>query len=121
MQREQDDYVLRLIEESGLALRNLLQRLSLESSSTEEIVQEAQAAQATLLGPYATIIPRVDADTAILLINNLHKVDLLIGFMRAEANASMNIGQEDRALELESKVEALEQAVKQPRQRTHSD
>lgn len=121
MQREQDDYVLRLIEESGVALRKLLQRFSLEPSSTEEIVQEAQVAQATLLGPHANIIPRVDADTAILLINNHHKVDLLIGFLRLEANASMNIGQEDRARELESRVEALEQAAKRPRQRAQSD
>ena len=57
-------------------------------SSAEEVVQEVQAAQATLLGPYAKIIPQVDADTAVLLINNLQKVDLLIEFLRVEANAS---------------------------------
>ena len=121
MLREQNDYVLRLIEESGIALRRLLQRVDLGTASTEEILQETQTAQATLLGPHAKIIPHVDADTAIMLINNPHKVDLLIDFLRIEANASMNNGQEDRARELESRVEALEQAARQPRRGANSD
>lgn len=115
MLRQRDDYVLRLIEEAGIVLQKLVQKFSLGATSAKEVVQEAQTAQATLLGPHAKIIPHVDADTAIMLINNPDKVDLLIGFLRVEANASIELGREDSARELESRAEALERAAKRPK------
>lgn len=68
MPTEQRDYILRLTEELGTVLVRLLEQFGLGRMPAEEVVQEAQWAQAALLGPVAHVVPHIDAHTAVWLL-----------------------------------------------------
>lgn len=111
MPTEHRDYIMRLVEQLGAMLRELMGRLQPGRGAATGVVQEAQAAQAALLGPLATTASIVDAATAVRLVGNHELVALWIRFLRVEATARRLEGQEPQARTLEERARALEQAA----------
>jgi hypothetical protein len=111
MSTEQRDYILRIIEQFGFVLRRLVERLGLGRGAAAEVIQEAQTAEATLLGSRASIARFVDAATAVKLVRNLDLVALWIEFLRVEAAAHRLEGREPQAMALEDRARALAQAA----------
>ena len=111
MSTEHRDYIMRIIEQFGAVLRQLVGRLGLGRDAAAEVIQEAQTAQATLLGSRASSAPFVDAATAVKLIQNPELVALWVEFLRVEAAAHRLEGREPQAVALEDRARALEQAA----------
>lgn len=111
MHSEQQDYILRLIEQLGAVLRRLLEMLGLGRVAAPQVVREAQAAQEALLGPLAISAPLVDAPAAVRLLNDPRRVTLWIEFLRVEAAALRLQEEEGRAAALEARAAALERAM----------
>ena len=111
MSTEHRDYIMRIIAEFGFVLRRLVGRLGQGREAAAEVIQEAQTAQATLLGPRASSAPFVDAMTAVQLIQNPDVVALWIEFLRVEAAAHRLEGREPQAAALEARARDLEQAA----------
>jgi hypothetical protein len=111
MSTEHRDYIMRIIEEFGFVLRRLVGRLQLGRDAAAEVIQEAQTAQATLLGSRAASAPFVDAATAVRLMQNPERVALWVEFLRVEAAAQRLEGREPQAVALEDRARALEQAA----------
>ena len=112
MHSEQQDYILRLIEQLGMVLRRLVEMLGLGRASAPQVVREAQAAQDVLLGPLAISAPLVDAPAAVKLLNDPRRLTLWIEFLRVEAAACRLQEDLERASMLESRADALERAMR---------
>ncbi len=79
----QKDYILRLIEAAGAALRRALRRKS--GGDLEGARQEIATSTAELLGPAAELLNRVDAATAIDLMADPRRVVLWASLMSVDA------------------------------------
>jgi hypothetical protein len=112
MDSEQQDYVVRLIEQLGVVLRRLVEMLDLGRASAPQVVRQAQAAQEALLGPLAISAPLVDATAAVRLMNDPRRITLWIEFLRVEAAACRLQEELERAAMLEARADALEQAMR---------
>ena len=110
VQKENNDYIMRQIEQLGIVLRRLLEKLNLGKSAAAEVVREASEAQGTLLGRQAAVARQVDAKTAVRIIGDPRKVKMWIGFLRIEATAHRLRGDGDQANSLETRANAIEQA-----------
>ena len=108
---ERRDYILRLIEELGIALRNLRGRLSKGREASPEVIEETADAQTRLLGPLSATVPFLDADTAAGIIGDRRQVKLWVDFIRLEADAWRLQGEESHASRLEERARALEIAA----------
>jgi hypothetical protein len=99
---EQEDFLLRMIQEAAEALRRVRGMLTRSSEPTAGVRAEITAATARLLGPEAALLQQLDAETAVRLLNDRRRLDLWIEALELEA-ASL-------ALEGLSNVEALRRA-----------
>jgi hypothetical protein len=102
----QSDFILRLIEQTGAALRRLRERLA-RGVPAGEVVEEARAVQAELFGAMWPTLRSVDPATATSLVTDSMRRELWSELLRVEAQAHRRLGDEEHARALESQAAAL--------------
>lgn len=112
MPTERRDYIVRLIEQLGIAFRNLRGQLGANPETSAEVADKSVHAQTELLGPLAATLPYLDAETAATLLGDPRRARLWADFIRLEADARRLEGEEDRAVALEARAAALDAAAK---------
>ena len=110
MPSPREDYLLRMIAQAAAALARLRARLA-GGDSAEEVVRDAGAAIGELLGPQRSTFELLDPATASLLLGHDDRVPHWIALIRLQADAARLAGADDRALQLEQRAIALEQAL----------
>lgn len=109
MRATQSDYILRLIEQLGAALRRLRERLAGgHAEVADEVILEAVDAQADLFGPLWEVIRTLDAETAASLIPERERLSGWIELLRLEADAAHLAGDEARASNTLTKATQLQ-------------
>jgi hypothetical protein len=106
MPSSRSDFILRLIEEIGAALRRLRGRLAGGAPATA-VVAGAREAQATLLGSMWPVLQTVDAATAAALVRDPWRLELWSDLLLVEAEAHRTLGDEPRAQALEKQAALL--------------
>ncbi|MFN2564929.1 MAG: hypothetical protein ABR499_07970 [Gemmatimonadaceae bacterium] len=114
MPTAREDYLIRLIQQLGIMLRRLRERLTGETSVAEatEVEREAGQAIATLLGPQAPLLNQLDATSAARLLGDAGRVSLWVAFLRVQADARRASGGAEAAERLTARAAALEQAAR---------
>ena len=113
MPSSQSDYIMRMIEQLGAALRRLRQLLARGVPAAPEVLEEAERAQAQLFGPLWPTLRLVDADTAAGLIPDRRQLELWVELLRLEGDASRLTGDDGRAVALEARAAELERALRE--------
>jgi hypothetical protein len=112
MSPRQDDFILRIIEQLGAALRHIRELLSRDlPAAAEEALNAIQIAQVSLLGGRGGILEQLDAATAVSLLGDRQQLADWIDLLRLEAEASRQIGHLQRAENREKRALDLENAV----------
>ena len=113
MPSAREDYLLRMIQQLGVMLARLRERLTgkLTQTDAEEVDREAYTAIGTLLGPQAAVLNQVDADSAARLLGDPDRVALWVGLLRVRAEAQRALGKNDGAGRLAARADALEKAI----------
>ncbi|MGQ0713444.1 MAG: hypothetical protein ACT4PJ_06905 [Gemmatimonadaceae bacterium] len=107
----QRDYILRLLEQAAAVLRRLREMLVRGGAPPAAIVEEARAAQSALFGDTWLLLQRVDLATATGLIRDSRQLALWADLLRVEAEANRQLGDERRAVDLETRAAALSEAA----------
>ena len=107
----QRDYILRLLEQAAAAVRRLRELLGAGTAPSEEIVEEARAAQAELFGNSWTLLQQVDVATATSLVRDPRQLSLWADLLRVEAAATRSVGDSERAARLETRAAAIAAAA----------
>ena len=110
----QRDYILRLLEQAAAVIRRLREMLTRGGASPSEIVEEARAAQAELFGDTWALLQRVDVSTVTGLIRDARQLALWADLLRIEAEANRQLGDEQRAQDLEVRAAKIAAAVPPP-------
>ena len=113
----QRDYILRLLEQAAAVVRRLREMLTGSAASPSEIEEQARAAQAELFGETWALLQRVDVATAIGLIRDARQLALWADLLRIEAEANRQLGDEERAQDLEARAAKIAAAVPPPNAR----
>ncbi|CAN5674798.1 MAG: hypothetical protein H0U67_04800 [Gemmatimonadetes bacterium] len=103
----QSDYIMRMIEQLGAAMRRLRELLARGAPAAPDVMREAQDAQRELFGPLWPVLERVNAETAVSLIPDERQILLWVELMQLEASAVRLIGDGPRADDLESRAERI--------------
>jgi hypothetical protein len=103
----QSDYIMRMIEQLGAAMRRLREMLARGASAAPDVIREAADAQKELFGPLWPVLERVNAETAVSLIRDERQIQLWIELIQLEASAVRLSGDEPRADHLEARAENL--------------
>ena len=106
MQRDERDYILRLIAAAAAAVGRLRERLTSQAQPAE-VVREARAAQGELLGRDAMLLQAVDPASAASLLDP-KRLALWAELLRVEAAAHRQAGAEREAQALEARAVVLE-------------
>ena len=114
MPSAREDYLLRMIQQLGVMLARLRERLTgkLTTAETEEVDRDAYAAIGMLLGPQAGVLNQLDADSAARLLGDPERVSLWVGLLRVRADTQRALGHADAAERLASRAEALEKTLR---------
>ena len=113
----QRDYILRLLEQAAAVIRRLRELLTRDGASPSEIVEESRAAQAELFADTWPLLQRVNVATAIGLIRDTRQLALWADLLRVEAEANRQLGDEQRAQDLEARAERIAEAARPPNAR----
>ena len=113
----QRDYILRLLEQAAAVVRRLREMLTGRAASPSEIEEQARAAQAELFGETWSLLQRVEVATAIGLIRDARQLALWADLLRIEAEANRQLGDEQRAQDLEARAAKIAAAVPPPNAR----
>jgi hypothetical protein len=118
MPSAREDYLLRMLQQLGVVLARLRERLTGATAGAEaaDVEREAGSAIATLLGPQAPLLHQLDPASAVRLVGDADKVSLWISFMRVQAEAQRTAGRADAADRLMARAAALEQVHAATRQ-----
>ena len=108
MPLHQRDFILRLIEQAGVALARLKAKLLGKAADAGEILFEAEQAQSGLLGPLWPAVRHLDAASAAMLVGEPRMLRAWIELLRVEAAAHELAGNADHTNRLTVRVEALE-------------
>jgi hypothetical protein len=111
MPASQSDYILRMIEQLGAALRRLRELLARGVPAAPEVIREAEDAQSQLFGPLWPTLRLLDADTAAGLVPDDARLELWIHFIRLEADAHRLSGDAPRAESLEHRAAELKRVL----------
>ena len=113
MPSAREDYLIRLIQQLGEALRRLKARLSgkVESGDAADVEREAGEAITSLLGPHAILVQHLDATSAVRTVADPDRVALWAELLRVQAHAQRLSGRGDAASRLEARAAALEGAA----------
>jgi hypothetical protein len=110
MPSQREDYLLTLLRQAAEALRRLREALTGETSPSV-IEREADAAIGELLGPRYNLLSSLDAGSAASLIADRRRVELWTNLIRVKAAARRRLGDEEGAVVLEQRANALAQAL----------
>ena len=110
----QRDYILRLLEQAAAVVRRLREMLTGGAAAPSEIAEQARAAQAELFGETWALLQRVDVATAIGLIRDARQLALWAELLRVEAEANRQLGDEQRAEDLEARAAKIAGALPPP-------
>jgi hypothetical protein len=113
----QRDYILRLLEQAAAVVQRLREMLTRSAASPAAIVEEARAAQAELFGDTWALLQRVNIATAIGLIRDARQLALWADLLRIEAEANRQLGDEQRAQDLEARAVRIAEAAPPPNAR----
>jgi hypothetical protein len=111
MRATQSDYIMRMIEQLGAALRRLREMLARDASSATEVIQQVEAAQAALFGDLWPVLRQVTAKTALELVPDTRRVELWIDLLQVESRAAELLGEDVRAEQTRQRWEALHAAL----------
>jgi hypothetical protein len=113
MPSAREDYLLRLIQQLGEALRRLRARLvgEVDAGDAVEIDREAGQAIVSLLGPQAPLLQQLDPLSAVRIVADADRVALWTAFLHVQAEAQRAGGRVDAADRLTARAAALEQAA----------
>jgi hypothetical protein len=111
MRATQSDYILRMIEELGAALRRLSERLGRNVDDAATVADEAEALQAELFGTQWPLLRALDAATAASLVADVRQLDLWVRMLRLQAEAEARRGDERGAAALARRADALGAAL----------
>ncbi len=113
MPSAREDYLLRMIQQLGVVLARLRERLTgAKAEDAGEIEREAGAAVGTLLGPQAPLLGQIDPGTAVRLVGSADRVATWIAFLRVQADAHRLGGRAEAVDRLTARAAALEQAAR---------
>jgi hypothetical protein len=117
MPSAREDYLLRMLQQLGVVLARLRERLTGGTAGTEaaEVEREASGAIATLLGPQATLLQQLDPQSAVRLVGDADRAAMWIAFIRVQAEAQRASGRADVADRLAARAAALEDAARTTR------
>ena len=110
MPSARDDYLLRMIAQAATAIRRIRERL-MGGAGAEEVVRDAGAAIGELLGPQRSMLELLDPQSAASLLGRDERVMHWVALIRLQAEAERARGAEEKALVLEGRAAALEQAA----------
>ncbi len=105
-----EDYLLRAIQEAAGALRLLRYRLMGTAAAPETVREQAAIAVQSLLGPRATMLARIDAESAVQLLASRELVLLWVSLLEVEADAAHRAGDSAGALGLKERARELRRA-----------
>jgi len=105
-----EDYVLRMIRQAADALRVLRLRLTAGAESPAVLRAQAAATVATLLGADAPLLARLDARSAVRLVDDPRRVALWHGLLDVEAAAAAACDDASTAAVLRRRAAALRAA-----------
>ena len=113
MPAAREDYLIRLIQQLGVVLRRLRERLTGAPSVADaaDVEREAGGAIATLLGPQAGLLDRLDPTSAARLLGDAERVALWIALLRVQSDAQRAAGRADAADRASARAVALERAA----------
>ena len=117
MPSQHSDYILRIIEQLGAAIRRIRDLLTRSSPVPEEALTELRAARGTLLGARAAVLEELDAESAVALLGDTRPLELWITLLRLEADAWDQLGDAVRASRCRQRASDLETAGRDAAQR----
>ncbi len=108
----QRDFILRLIEQAGVAIAQLRARLGLGTSAEAEVVvREAEQAQAALFGSLWPSVRVLDPASAAMLVGDARQLRAWLDLMRVQAAAYERIGAVQESQALTARADALARAA----------
>jgi hypothetical protein len=113
----QRDYILRLIEQAAAVARRLRQLLGRGTRDAVAVAEEARAAQAALFADTWMLLQRVDVATATALVRDPRQLAVWAELLRIEAQANRAMGDEERAMQLETRAAAIAAAASRGEER----
>jgi hypothetical protein len=109
MPLHQRDFILRLIEQAGVAVARLKALLGLGGAAeAETVLHEAEGAQSALLGPIWPTVRLLDPASAAMLVGDPRRVSAWAELLRLQAAAYEIRGDAAEAERLTKQAEALE-------------
>ncbi len=106
MQRDERDYLLRMIAIAAAAVARLRERLR-GGAQASEVIKEAQAAQGQLLGKDAALLRALDPASAVHALGDKERLAVWAELLRVEAEAERAAGRIAEADALERRANAL--------------
>jgi hypothetical protein len=91
-----------MIEQVSAAIRRALQ-LRVDSAP-EGALEELRAAEATLLGPAAPLVPQLDAHTAVNVVGDPQRLALWARLLHAESETRNEMGDAETALAMRARA-----------------
>ena len=107
---EQEDYLLRMIQQMGRALARIREMLLGGTSTGSAIRVEIAATSAALFGRDSAMLDQLDAESAVRLIASPERVALWVQLLEAEAESWDREGGSERAGACSARAAALRQA-----------
>lgn len=112
MLTERRDYLLRLIQQAGAAASRLRELLTGEAAPAQDVAREADQAIGALLGggSQALLLERLDADSAVRLAGDAHRVRWWVELLHLQADALARSGAEVDAQRVRARASEIEAA-----------
>lgn len=108
---EQEDYLVRMIQQLGRALARVREMLLGGAASALAVRREIAQTSAALLGRDASMLTQLDAESAVRLLASPERVALWVGLLEAEADAWDLEGQSERASACRARAASLRMAA----------
>jgi len=113
MPSAREDYLLRMIQQLAAIVARLRERLTgATAAEAAEIEREAGAAIGTLLGPQATLLNQLDANSAARLVGSAERVAMWVTLIRVQADAHRASDRTEAADRLAARADALERSAR---------
>lgn len=109
---EQEDYLIRMIQEMGRAIARLREMLLGQAFSGASVRAEVLQSTAQLLGPDCKMLAQLDALSAVRLVGSQERVTMWVQLLELEAEAWAADEANARATELRERAQSLRSAMK---------
>lgn len=109
MSIQERDFILRMIRQLALAIARIAGLR--DSGKHEEALKLVRETQDALLGPLQSMLPRLDAASAVVMIGNSEKLEAHIRLLCEEASVHMAMGDKNKAQAILKRAIALGKAA----------